>query len=495
MSKGKNVVEKRLFKDPTISRKKGPPNRMNDLSYTDWMKFQKSFFRFTSTQKLIEDCIYFFTKSVWEDGNPSSSLVVGSDDFNANAIPAPRIIHEHSNLSEINEVASTLSQISHEDKRYDFALVDLRPYIKDPGTLSYFLDNYSAKVFGALKRIVTPDRYCAVLVSTKSTSGAGFPLPWAVADSSRLWLKLRDEKVGIMEDDGEVLYCIFMQNQKDSRIPTSIDPDKIHIARINKEIPSWVIPKPPPRKKNEILHPAKFPETLIKQFIELFTKPGDNVFDPMVGTGSTVVAAIQSNRHGYGIDLINEFVEIAKKRAQYEVSPGMFPEFQKSVIFNIVQGDATRLDELAEFSDSRFDYVVTSPPYWSVLTNQGSEGQRARRIKGLPLTYSEDEKDLGNVQDYDSFLASVEHVYNLVAKKLRKEGYLTVIVKNLKRQHTVFPLAWDITARLCGQNGKYEYLGTTLWCQDDISIKPFAVGIHWVSNVLHQYCLHFKKRY
>ncbi len=36
--------------------------------------------------------------------------------------------------------------------------------------------------------------------------------------------------------------------------------------------------------------------------------------------------------------------------------------------------------------------------------------------------------------------------------------------------------------------------GNTLWCQHDVGLKPFAVGIYWMSNILHTYCLHFRKR-
>ena len=70
---------------------------------------------------------------------------------------------------------------------------------------------------------------------------------------------------------------------------------------------------------------------------------------------------------------------------------------------------------------------------------------------------------------------------------------LTVVVKNVKRNHILHPLAWNLASRLCGPKGSFNYVGTTLWCQDDVGIKPFVVGIHWVSNILHTYCLHFQK--
>ena len=43
---------------------------------------------------------------------------------------------------------------------------------------------------------------------------------------------------------------------------------------------SWFIHNPPPRKKDVLVHPAKFPETMAQEFIEFFTKRGENVLDP-----------------------------------------------------------------------------------------------------------------------------------------------------------------------------------------------------------------------
>ena len=129
-----------------------------------------------------------------------------------------------------------------------------------------------------------------------------------------------------------------------------------------------------------------------------------------------------------------------------------------------------------------------------MLTNPGSENQQNRRDKNLPLKYSDSKKDIGNIESYDEFLAALTNIYTQISQKMKPGSHLTVIVKNVKRDHIVYPLAWDLTEKLCGKDGVFNYVGTTLWCQDDIGLKPFAVGIHWVSNTLHQYCLHFSKR-
>lgn len=61
-------------------------------------------------------------------------------------------------------------------------------------------------------------------------------------------------------------------------------------------------------------HSAVFPLDLPQWFIKLFTKPGDIVLDPFVGSGTTALAAIQLGRHFVGIDINPEYIEISNQR-------------------------------------------------------------------------------------------------------------------------------------------------------------------------------------
>ncbi len=467
---------------------------MNDLSFKDWMKFQKSFFRYPGPQTLVEECILFFTKAVWPDGGASKSLVAGFSEFETDAIQAPRIVDRLVQHKSLSDLVDGLERTARIGERYDFILIDLRPYLRDTQDLNVFLNSYSDRMFRVLRQQLIPLRYCGMVVGMPGRGGGGFPLPWSVALSCRGHLRLRDEKIGLVEDDGSIFYCLFMQAQDDCRPASLFQPSNIAIGASDISIPPWLIPKPPPRKKNEVLHPAKFPETLVSEFIRLFTKTGDNVFDPMVGTGSAVVAAVVEGRNGYGVDLSPQYVQIARRRVEDYCQPQLSEEFRKPAATLIAEGDAAYLERITELAGVPLHYVVTSPPYWSMLTNPGSENQEARRQKHLPLVYSEDHRDLGNVKDYEQFLEKLASIYGRIAPMIVAGGRLTVVVKNIKRNHVLYPLAWDLTARLCAPEGKYEYIGTTLWCQDDVNIKPFAVGIHWVSNILHQYCVHFRKR-
>jgi len=67
-------------------------------------------------------------------------------------------------------------------------------------------------------------------------------------------------------------------------------------------------------KKGAGGHPAPFPVELPKRCIKLFSFVGDVVLDPFMGSGSTMIASILHNRKGVGIEIDNEYCEIAKKR-------------------------------------------------------------------------------------------------------------------------------------------------------------------------------------
>jgi site-specific DNA-methyltransferase (adenine-specific) len=61
-------------------------------------------------------------------------------------------------------------------------------------------------------------------------------------------------------------------------------------------------------------HPAVFPEALAKDHILSWSNEGDIVFDPFMGSGTTGKMAILNNRKFIGIELNNEYFNIAKER-------------------------------------------------------------------------------------------------------------------------------------------------------------------------------------
>ena len=61
-------------------------------------------------------------------------------------------------------------------------------------------------------------------------------------------------------------------------------------------------------------HSAAFPESLPIWFIKLFTKPGDLVLDPFLGSGTTAVAAAKLQRHFLGFEVKSEYCNLAREK-------------------------------------------------------------------------------------------------------------------------------------------------------------------------------------
>jgi site-specific DNA-methyltransferase (adenine-specific)/site-specific DNA-methyltransferase (cytosine-N4-specific) len=61
-------------------------------------------------------------------------------------------------------------------------------------------------------------------------------------------------------------------------------------------------------------HSAAFPEELPQWFIKLFTKKGDMVLDPFMGSGTTLLVAEKMGRNSIGIDIVAEYHEMVKSQ-------------------------------------------------------------------------------------------------------------------------------------------------------------------------------------
>jgi DNA modification methylase len=77
----------------------------------------------------------------------------------------------------------------------------------------------------------------------------------------------------------------------------------------------WEIP---PESATRIGHPAPFPVELPQRLIDLYTYQGDLVLDPFMGSGTTAVAAVRTDRHFVGYDTEPEYVAASLDRVQTE---------------------------------------------------------------------------------------------------------------------------------------------------------------------------------
>jgi site-specific DNA-methyltransferase (adenine-specific) len=70
--------------------------------------------------------------------------------------------------------------------------------------------------------------------------------------------------------------------------------------------------------KNKTTHPAIFPEQLAYDHIVSWSNPGDLIYDPFIGSGTTAIAAINSKRNWIGSEISKEYCDIAFNRIGFK---------------------------------------------------------------------------------------------------------------------------------------------------------------------------------
>ena len=151
-----------------------------------------------------------------------------------------------------------------------------------------------------------------------------------------------------------------------------------------------------PEAQIEKLHPAPYSFQDISRLINFFTKKGMKVLDPFGGVGSTAKACELNERICTSIELSPKWHNLSIKRLETEIGEGT------SKNHNFINGDSCV--ELKKIETNSFDFMVTSPPYWGILKKQDQKVKKNRVSNNLATKYSDDNKDLGNVEDYNEFL-------------------------------------------------------------------------------------------
>jgi DNA modification methylase len=73
----------------------------------------------------------------------------------------------------------------------------------------------------------------------------------------------------------------------------------------------WYIPAESARR---LKHPAPFPTTLVERLIQLYTFEEEVILDPFMGSGSSAVAAVRTNRRFVGYEVEPAYVSICMER-------------------------------------------------------------------------------------------------------------------------------------------------------------------------------------
>ncbi len=240
-----------------------------------------------------------------------------------------------------------------------------------------------------------------------------------------------------------------------------------------------------PDAKIERQHPAPFSFTDVGRLIRYFTKSGHTVLDPFVGVGSTLKACAVDQRKGIGIELNPHFTELSHKRLDTEIVD-MFSTVDDQ---QIIQGDAR--DVLPTLPDESIDFVVTSPPYWSILKKEDHKVRQERLAKGLPTDYGDDCRDLGNIETYEEFLDVLTSLFGECARALKSNKYMAIIVSDFRDKSRYVMFHADLARSL--ESIGLEMRGLKVLYQRHKKVYPYGYPYAYVPNIHNQFILILQK--
>lgn len=246
-----------------------------------------------------------------------------------------------------------------------------------------------------------------------------------------------------------------------------------------------------PHAQIERQHPAPYSFQDVAQLITFFTKRGQHVLDPFGGVGSTAKACALNGRICTQIELSSDWHTLAIERLEQEVAPGTSAEH------TFIQGDC--IPVLRQMADNQFDFVITSPPYWSILNKKADHKVTQTRVnQNLATTYSDSEQDLGNIPDYEEFLDILVHdVFKECGRVLRTNQYMAIVVSDFRNKSEFISFHSDLIQRinhLSIIDGTVLNLqGIKILVQNHKSLMPYGYPFAYVENIHHQYILIFRK--
>jgi excisionase family DNA binding protein len=247
-----------------------------------------------------------------------------------------------------------------------------------------------------------------------------------------------------------------------------------------------------PDAQIERQHPAPFSYQDVEHLITFFTKAGMSVLDPFGGVGSTAKACELEGRKCTSIELSEHWHKLAIQRLETEVGAGTS---RKHVFIN---DDC--IHALGEMESNTFDFMVTSPPYWSILNKKADYKVKQARLKdNLATNYSDnDPRDLANIDDYQEFIdVLVNQVFLECARVLRPKAYMCIIVSDFRNKSEYVSFHSDLIQNLNKRGipggGELCLQGTKILLQNHKSLLPYGYPFAYVENIHHQYVLIFRK--
>lgn len=239
--------------------------------------------------------------------------------------------------------------------------------------------------------------------------------------------------------------------------------------------------------RDKDVHPATFPISLARRVIETFTHEGELVVDPFCGSGTTLLAANDSNRNAVGFDLNAKYCELAHSRLA--LSPSIFSNTKQVQICE----DSVNAHYYLE--PESVSLIWTSPPYANMLnrkrTNKSRKFRRTSQWQKVEQ-YSQDPRDLGTMEP-DDFYESLGVIVGNLMPALKPGGHIVININDIWDRDRRIPLHRGVMDMM--DELGLEYRNLIIWDKTNImnNLSIFGWPNNYITITTYEFLLHFRK--
>lgn len=181
----------------------------------------------------------------------------------------------------------------------------------------------------------------------------------------------------------------------------------------------WIIDKRDNSGAHDGHYHGNFVPQIPRQLLSRYTKEGDWVLDPFMGSGTTLIEAQRMNRNSIGIEIQQDVAEEAENRIKTEE--------KDDIKANVYVGDSRTADiknALKECGTEKVQFVLLHPPYWDIVK------------------FSDNPDDLSNSSGLENFLDNFGQVIDNTVSVLEKNRYCALVIGDKYANSQVVPLGF-----------------------------------------------------